>query len=697
MARYGGRVSLPQVPDWMLRGPGPLVGVAEDLSAAALELGRVEASLTALLADTATALGWRGDAAQAARARQARSGSQLDEAARALERAAAALDVLADALQSDGTRLAALVERHADLQRRSLLQQLAPVRLQVVLWALDDDAAEARQIAGHDVPPLVARLHEADQRAAALLAAAEQALVLVGAQAAADGWIGSATTTSVRGVLGRYDVVEDRADTQLVDWAAGLPDDPAGAAALRTRLVGLGPAQVADLLLRHPGLAQRLRGTLPDPARPGTDEAALAAALATEAGPAARSAAVAAVFAALPADRRRMLALLHPEVVGRLDGAPLAERAAANRVQIAAALEVERTSTTSRERAVALRSDTRADLDALLDRGGIAFEADDVGAARERGTDRTEYYRRLLYEEVPNAAPRPGRPPTTEHQVVFFDPRGDGRIAEMWGPIDAETRNVGVFVPGTTADLESFSGYSELARSFVRGDPTGRTTMIAWLGIDLPDAVGKDAVRSSYAETGGRALRDFTDGLLLAAELDVTVVGHSYGGAVVGVAEREGLVVDRVVHVESAGAGRDVRSVQDYAGTTGVDRYAMLAPGDLISASQGVQVGGLGHGAGPATLDGVTRLETGRYGPDHPDAGQMIEGGSSHSDVLTKGSTSWDNILGALRGTTVTPWTPPTVESTRVVPIGPFTWVDRDLSYPYEDPGFLGADQVPVP
>jgi len=53
--------------------------------------------------------------------------------------------------------------------------------------------------------------------------------------------------------------------------------------------------------------------------------------------------------------------------------------------------------------------------------------------------------------------------------------------------------------------------------------------------------------------------------------------GLAYRGAVVGVAEREGLVVDRVVHVASPGAGWDVRSVQDDAGAARADRCAMPA------------------------------------------------------------------------------------------------------------------------
>ena len=98
----------------------------------------------------------------------------------------------------------------------------------------------------------------------------------------------------------------------------------------------------------------------------------------------------------------------------------------------------------------------------------------------------------LLYEQVVNPAQRqrPGVPPKVGHQIPYFDPRGDGKIAEMWGPIDPGTRHVAVLVPGTTVNMDAFGTYSQ-KMSLLAGD-------------GIPDTA------------------------------DSTVIGHSYVGATVG-------------------------------------------------------------------------------------------------------------------------------------------------------------------
>src|SRR5690606_15905417 len=82
-----------------------------------------------------------------------------------------------------------------------------------------------------------------------------------------------------------------------------------------------------------------------------------------------------------------------------------------------------------------------------------------------------------------------------------------------------------------------------------------------------------------------------------ASDPDVTVAGHSYGGAVVGRSELAGLVADRVLHIESAGMGHDIDDPSDLpASQRNVDRYSMTAPDDPISISQGTQLGdNVGH------------------------------------------------------------------------------------------------------
>lgn len=94
----------------------------------------------------------------------------------------------------------------------------------------------------------------------------------------------------------------------------------------------------------------------------------------------------------------------------------------------------------------------------------------------------------------------------------------------------------------------------------------------------------------------------------------LTVAGHSYGGAVVGIAETYGLDADRVMHVESPGMGNDVTSTSDYRPVNpDVRRYSMTAPSDPIALVQGADVLGYGHGGDPDQMAGVTRLATGNY------------------------------------------------------------------------------------
>lgn len=672
------------VPPWMVRGSGPLPDVGDGLRSAARELGQVETALVSLLADTAVVLGWEGDAAQAASARQARHGTQLDTAAQALLAAADAVEVLGERLAADGPPLEDLLDRYDQLRREAAVEALRPSLLLLTVPRIDtgETAAErAQRIADDEVPPLVRRLREADTMASERLAKAVAALQEVGAEAAGDGWVGDVATPSILAVLSRHSVVESPADRALVDWAATLGDDAAAAAALRERLAELPPAQVADLLGRHPGLARRLRGGLPEHPAPGSPERALADAMATSTGHQDRSRAVAAAMAAMGPDARRRLALLYPEVVGRLDGAPMADRVAANRVQISAALLDAQEETASLARARRERGDARQGLDELLDKAEMVLEDDDAAAALERNTDRIAYYEKLLHEELPPAAVRRGGPAEVGHQIIYFDPSGDGTIAEVWGPLDEKTTHVGLFVPGTTADMENFEGYSDKARLFALEDNTGGTTMVAWLGSDMPDAVVANAPNAHYAEAGGKRLRDFTEGLHLPEQVDVTAVGHSYGGAVVGVADRTGLPVDRVFHVESAGAGAGVDDVGDYAPGRDVERYTMQAPGDPISHSQGRYLGGVGHGADVNEMDGFTRLDTGRFADDGPGGappGEMVTG---HSDPLEPGTTAWNSLSAGIRGTEVTPYAPPT----------------PDAEHPYEDLAYSGPAKVPVP
>ncbi len=90
------------------------------------------------------------------------------------------------------------------------------------------------------------------------------------------------------------------------------------------------------------------------------------------------------------------------------------------------------------------------------------------------------------------------------------------------------------------------------------------------------------------------------------------MIGHSYGGSIVGTAEAMGLTSDRTLFLAAAGAGVGVDDPGDWHNRNpDVLRFSMTAPGDFIEAVQGIPGGP--HGADPDEMPGVIRLRTGRY------------------------------------------------------------------------------------
>jgi hypothetical protein len=246
-------------------------------------------------------------------------------------------------------------------------------------------------------------------------------------------------------------------------------------------------------------------------------------------------------------------------------------------------------------------------------------------------------------------------------QILKFDPSGGGRIAELIGDIRPGTRDVGLFVPGVNTSFDNFQSYADLGKSLVAADSTGRTAMVVWADGVFPQNVTTEGSSAGYARAMAPDLTAFGDELRrqiadhAGSGVLVTGVGHSYGGATMGLAETMGLDVDQVVHVESAGMGNGVWGPSDLpASQAGMHRFSMTAPLDPIEIAQGNapfdSLTGVGHGADPDTFPGTTELETGRAAD-----GSQLWGLSSHNDVLKPGSDSWNNIYGAITGGTVTP------------------------------------------
>ncbi|MFJ6214694.1 alpha/beta hydrolase [Streptomyces sp. NPDC092296] len=280
-------------------------------------------------------------------------------------------------------------------------------------------------------------------------------------------------------------------------------------------------------------------------------------------------AAVAAYFGALTDAEQRTLAARHPLVVGNLDGAPIALRYTAN--------------------ALALADERRRELDRAAD---PALTAQDHAAAR----DRAARYAALL---------RPGR------QILAFDPRGRGQVAEVYGDLAAASR-VAVVVPGSDIDLASYdrqrdpygtpAGMAQALRQrMAQAAPGTPTATVAWVGYTTPVGLGVDAATARLARAGAPRLERFLAGLAAGttpAAPPPAVFCHSYGSVLCGIAapgldpgEASDLVVlgSPGMHADhAAGLGTAVRI------------WAARDASDWIRRVPHLSFAGLGHGADPA-------------------------------------------------------------------------------------------------
>jgi pimeloyl-ACP methyl ester carboxylesterase len=249
-------------------------------------------------------------------------------------------------------------------------------------------------------------------------------------------------------------------------------------------------------------------------------------------------------FAALPSWAAQSLATKFPEVVGNLDGAPVALRYAAN--------------------------------------------------ARVMAAADPEY----------RAWDTPGR------HFLAFDPRGTGRAVEVVGDLATADR-IAVLVPGVGNNIRVFDrppgphrnrAPAVWARSLYeqaeQQQPGAKLAVVAWLGYQPPADLGREAAREELARTGADALDRFVAGLAVARPgATVSVVGHSYGSVVAGLAARAlPASVTDLVAVGSPGMGVD-RAADLH---TQARVWAGRSPDDWIADVPDVQVLGVGHGTEPA-------------------------------------------------------------------------------------------------
>jgi pimeloyl-ACP methyl ester carboxylesterase len=159
-----------------------------------------------------------------------------------------------------------------------------------------------------------------------------------------------------------------------------------------------------------------------------------------------------------------------------------------------------------------------------------------------------------------------GRPPAFLLQLELGEA---GKTAISFGNPD-EADNLVAYVPGTGTTLEGFAG--DANRAAVTWDQANefredkKIASIAWLGYQAPQwgatlSLDRTVTNMNAARAGAPALASFADGLraahVAASDARFTVLGHSYGSTVAGLAaqQRPHAFADQLIFVGSPGVG----------------------------------------------------------------------------------------------------------------------------------------------
>jgi hypothetical protein len=203
-------------------------------------------------------------------------------------------------------------------------------------------------------------------------------------------------------------------------------------------------------------------------------------------------------------------------------------------------------------------------------------------------------------------------------QFIEFD-KARGTAVEVVGDLGTATR-VAVLVPGVDTKLADFDrGLGGVARrapavqarsiyTQLRADePGAHVAVVAWLGYEPPAGINLAAIREDRARTGAAALTSFVRGVVARRPgVDVTLIGHSYGAIVVGLAAPHLRMVHDLVALGAPGMGAS-RAAQ----LGGARVFSALAPADWIRRVPQIRLFDLGHGRRPSTPSfGATALPT---------------------------------------------------------------------------------------
>lgn len=195
---------------------------------------------------------------------------------------------------------------------------------------------------------------------------------------------------------------------------------------------------------------------------------------------------------------------------------------------------------------------------------------------------------------------------------------------------------VAVLVPGVGTTPENLARTTgamarALYASAARLGGPGEVAVVAWLGYRPPEGLGLEAARESSARAGAPALARYVTRLVAGRpDVRVTLIGHSYGAIVIGLAA-PGLPPQVTDLVALGAPGMGVDRAADLDTTARV--WAAESPRDWIRFVPGVRLLRLGLGTHPADDSfGAAPLP--------------VDGVDGHPDYLTEGSATLDAVAG---------------------------------------------------
>jgi len=519
---------------------------------------------------------------------------------------------------------------------RPLFRQLTSGRVGTTPAATLLATRRAINEGAHDLDDVRARLHSSWLGAGAV--GADQALERSSAQlSAADAELGAAV--ELLGALAEEQDRVTRSATPLIRWWCRAYMLLFGTEPMLMELVSAQVcAALAQLRATHRTELQRIASGF-DRLSAGAAGAAPAVAP-TDALPPAGTApqAVARWWQRLSAAQRATLQAQHPNELAELTGLPPTVLDSVNRARV------------SRDRTVAQAQVETAN-EGLRARGLVGMpDAQLLGnsdpAIRRLAREHAAAQNLLEHTNQTEGAVRSAEataataPPIGPVLLLKYRNTEAGGLAIAFGD-PSQAHDVAVAVPGTTAGpgSPSLEQASALRREMDRNDPHGSHATVDWVDYDPPDSiVDADVTNPAPAVEGsGRLVADVAGWRAAAGSTQhVTVIGHSYGSTLVGIAGQHGLAADDIAVVGSPGVGASSASQLSagsghvWVGSAEHDPVVQLTKGDWFTADNSA-VGPYDKG----------------FGANQFAASNPLYQGGAHSQYYTPGSASLHN-LGAI-------------------------------------------------